>query len=112
MINKIFTKEEKDGEAILKIKGAMSVYEIASIRNELAACFKNHDRVLLDVDEATDCDTAGVQLMLSAFRTAEDTGKTFEVRGASDPVMKSIADLGLQISDLFRNLQSAIKNRK
>ena len=93
-----FTIEKKDGEAILKIKGAMSVYEIANIRDELAACFKSHDRVILDVDEVGNCDTAGVQLMLSAFGTAENTGKTFEVRGASDSVRKSVVDLGLCLS--------------
>ena len=98
MTNNNFTREEKDGEAILKIKGAMSVYEAASIKDELAACFKSHDRVILDVDGVTDCDTAGVQLILSAFRTAENTGKTFEVRGTSDPVRKSTVDLGLRPS--------------
>ena len=96
MTNKTFTIEENDGEAILKIKGAISVYEAVSIRDELAACFKSHDRVILNIDEVTDCDTAGVQLMLSAFRTAENTGKTFEVRGSSDSIMKSIVDLGLR----------------
>ena len=98
MTNETFTREEKDGETILKIKGGMSIYEIANFRDELAACFKGHDKVILGVDEVTDCDTAGVQLMVSAFRTAENTGKTFEVRGASDPVRKSIADLGLRPS--------------
>jgi anti-anti-sigma factor len=93
-----FTKEEKDGEVILKIKSAISVYEVAAIRDELTACFKSHDRVILDVDEVIDCDTAGVQLILSAFRTAENTGKTFEVRGTSDPVRKSTVDLGLRPS--------------
>ncbi len=98
MTDKIFTREEKDGEAILKIKGAMSIYEIANFRDELAACFKSHDKVILDVDEVGNCDTAGVQLMVSAFRTAENAGRTIEVRGASDPVRKSIADLGLRPS--------------
>lgn len=110
MINKTFTREKKDGEAILKIKSAISVYEAADIRNELVTCFKNHDRVILNIDEATGCDTAGIQLMLSASRTARDTGKAFEVRGTSDSVRKSIVDLGLRISDLFCNLQSEIKN--
>jgi anti-anti-sigma regulatory factor len=95
MTNDKFTREEKDGAAILNIKSAMSVYEIASIRDELAACFKSHDKVILDVDEVGNCDTAGVQLMLSAFRMAENAGKTFEVRGASDSVRKSAVDLGL-----------------
>ena len=98
MTNKTFTREEKDGEAILNIKSAMTVYEIAIIRDELAACFKSCDKVILDVDEVDNCDTSGVQLMLSAFRTAENAGKTFEVRGASDPVRKSVVDLGLQLS--------------
>ena len=103
MTNDKFTKEEKDGEAILKIKSAISVYEVAAIRDELTACFKSRDRVILDVDEVTDCDTAGVQLILSAFRTAKDAGKNFDVTGASDCVRKSVVDLGLRISDLFRN---------
>lgn len=77
MTNKTFTREEKDGEAILKIKGGISVYEASVIRDELAACFKSHDKVILDVDEVDNCDTAGVQLMVSAFRTAENTGKSF-----------------------------------
>ena len=98
MTDKIFTKEEKDGETILKINGGLSVYEASVIRDELAACFKSHDKVILDVDEVGNCDTAGVQLMVSAFRTAENAGKTFEVRGASDSVRKSVVDLGLRPS--------------
>lgn len=98
MTDETFTREEKDGEAILKLNGGMSIYEAAAIRDELAACFKNHDKVILDVDEVGNCDTAGIQLMVSAFRTADDTGKTFEVRGMSDSVRKSVVDLGLRLS--------------
>ena len=112
MTNKIFTREEKDGGTILKIKGALSVYEAASIRDELAACFKSYDRVILDLSEITDCDTAGVQLMLSALRTAKDTSKAFEVSETPDSVRKGIVNMGLRIADLFCNSQFEMRNSK
>ncbi len=90
-----FEKEEKDGQAILKIKGALSIYEAASLREELAACLDQYQGLTIDLNEVSDCDTAGLQLLCSARRTAENAGKAFALTGTPEPVHEALSRVGL-----------------
>lgn len=87
--------EDKDEHVLLKIEDAMSVYEAAVVRERLMACLDNCDGLSLDLSELKDCDIAGVQLLYSAKRTAEDQGKYFKVAGASDSVVDALARAGI-----------------
>jgi anti-anti-sigma factor len=90
-----FIREDRDGQAFLGIKGSMSVYEAETLHRELAECFDACDGVVVDLNEVSGCDTAGIQLLCSAQMTAKITGKNFTVTGASPSVMETIVRVGL-----------------
>lgn len=97
-----FIREEKDGQVLLKIEGAMTVYEVVSFRDELADCLKTNDGLILDLDDVKDCDTAGIQLLYSALKTAKDIGKAFTVAGFSNAVeaaMERVSGFGMGFFD-------------
>lgn len=89
------TREDKDGQAFLTIRGPLSIYEVTDIRNELIQCFDNCSTLFLDLDEVTECDTAGVQLLCSARITADRYGKKLGVKQASAAVIDAMVCAGL-----------------
>ncbi len=95
------TGEETQGQTCLKIEGALSVYEVAELREKILAYLEKNKELILDLDEVTECDTAGIQLLYSARKTAEEEGKTFTVTSASDPVFEAITRIGLVSSDVL-----------
>jgi len=97
-----FVREEKDGQVHLKIDGAMTVYEAESFRDELADCLMEYDGLILDLDDVKDCDTAGIQILYSAQKTAKDLGKSFLVAGFSNAVeeaMERVSGFGMGVFD-------------
>jgi len=91
-----FERENKNGYARLKIIGAISVDEAAVFRKELAECLESYDGLILDLNEVSDCDVAGIQLLYSARRSAEKVGKSFKTEGAPLSLLDIIANSGLE----------------
>ncbi len=89
-----FLRENKDGYALLKIDGPMTVNETASIRDELIECLVTYNGLILDLDAVSECDTAGIQLLCSARLTAKETGKSFSVTSASMSSMNTLVRAG------------------
>lgn len=84
------------GEAvILRLDGAMTVYEAQGLRAEMEACLQECTGLTLDLAGVETWDTAGLQLLWSAARTARETGKTFRVEGVSEPLRALAVRLGL-----------------
>jgi anti-anti-sigma factor len=94
-------REEKDGCALVKIAGAMSVYGASDVHEELVACFDAHERLILDLKEVNECDTAAVQLLCSAQKAADATHKTFVIAGASASVLEALARAGMKSEEIF-----------
>jgi anti-anti-sigma factor len=91
----MFEKEEKNGNAVLRIKGSMSVLDIASIHKELLACFDNYNDLTVNLKAVDVCDISGLQLLYSARKTAESMGKIFLVDGESNSIIDTFNRAGL-----------------
>ncbi len=78
-----FMRKQKDGYALLKIQGPMTINEATALHSEMVACFDEHDGLILDLNEVNECDTAGIQLLCSAKLTAKSTGKSFDITSTS-----------------------------
>ncbi|MBN1931969.1 MAG: STAS domain-containing protein [Desulfobacterales bacterium] len=90
-----FTLEEKNEQALLKIEGALTIYEVASLRHELLMCFENYNDLVLDLSNTNDLDTAGIQLICSAQKTAKQTGKTLKITNVSKCFYEAASLIGL-----------------
>jgi anti-sigma B factor antagonist len=95
-----FTTGEKDGRRILKIEGPMTIYEAVDIRDELSRHFEAGGDFNLGLENVTECDTAGVQLLCAAGRTGREEGKAFCIESPSRAVVEAIAEVGLSMGDL------------
>ncbi len=98
-----FTREETDGRLLLKIKGELTVYESEIVRDELLICMSESDSLALDLDNVNECDTAGIQLLCSAKKTAEKSGKYFSLSTISEVVREAAIRIGLNPETDFNN---------
>lgn len=91
--------QDKDGNLLMEIEGFMSAYNVGDLKDRLLTGFTNHQGIILDINGVTECDTLGIQLLLSAGKTAEKLNKTFNVTGDSQPVQDAITGVGLKVEE-------------
>lgn len=91
--------QDKDGNLVMKIEGSLSVYKVGDLKDRLLTGFANHQGVILDINGVTECDTLGIQLLLSARKTAEKLNKTFNVTGDSQSFQDALTGVGLDAED-------------
>ncbi len=97
-----FTREEINGNAVFHMKGAMTVYEAVSLRDAFMESLDAFDVVILDLEKVTELDCAGIQLIVSAKKSAEKSKKTFTVSGFSDAVVKVASRTGFEQCMIFK----------
>ena len=104
-------REDRDGGVVLRIEGPMSVIDIASIYKEIVVCFDEYNHVALDLKGVSDCDISGLQLLCSARKTANSSGKTFSVDDASNSILDTFNKAGLDFEAVLSD-KSKIQNQK
>lgn len=93
-------KDEDKGKP-LKIDGTLTVYEAPEIRKKLLQSFEKENIVTLDLKYVSDCDTAGVQLLYCALRTALKADKKVYVSGISEAIKRAANGIGLELGEFF-----------
>lgn len=81
--------------AALAIGGDMSIYRAAELKQQLLGEIEARDVVQLDLSGVTEFDTAGLQLLVLAARTAQDAGKALHLAATSAAVDDVFDLLGL-----------------
>lgn len=94
-------KEVKDGCAFLTITDTLSIYEVEELSKTMQESLEQYNGLILKLNQVEECDTAGIQLLLSARKTAEKAGKGFEIDGASPELIRVATLLGLNPEALF-----------
>lgn len=72
----------------LALGGNLTIENAVRIREELIRAFRRSDRVVLDVMEDVVADISFMQILCSAYRTASNEKKTFEVDWSAAPGVK------------------------
>lgn len=91
-----FTRKKKDGSAIVKLHGALTVYEAAAIRDELLESLDAHTGLTVDLTDVNEIDVTGVQILHAAGLAAANEKKSISFRGASARTIDVIKMLGLE----------------
>lgn len=86
----------KDGTMVVKIEGSLSAYEVGDLKDRLLTALTHYQTIVLDINGVIECDTLGIQLLLSAGKTAEKLDKTLNVIGDSQAVQDAVAGVGLE----------------
>jgi anti-anti-sigma factor len=84
----------------LAIDGELTIYRAAELKDVLLAPLMRHEALELDLSGVTEIDTAGVQLLLLARRTARAQGRSFGLLNNS-PAVTDVLTL-MNLADEFR----------
>jgi anti-sigma B factor antagonist len=96
-----FETEKTQGKIRLKIQGSLSIYEAAALREELLDRIAGETDLELDLGGVTECDTAGLQLLYAARKTARKRDKHLRVVGAPQAVLDTLRSAGLGPEDVI-----------
>jgi anti-sigma B factor antagonist len=96
-----FETEETQGKIRLKIQGSLSIYEAVALREELLDRIAGETDLELDLGGVTECDTAGLQLLCAARKTAGKRDKHLRVVGAPQTVLDTLRSAGLGPEDVI-----------
>lgn len=77
---------------LLRLEGELGIYRAAELKQQLLA----PEVEVLDLQAVTAIDSAGVQLLLLAKRTAQEEGRALRVGAAGPAVRAALALLGLE----------------
>lgn len=85
----------------LRIEGELTIYRAAELKDTLLAAVAANDTLEIDLSAVEEFDTAGVQLLMLAKRTATATGHTLRLTGHSAPVLDvfELLDLSQHFGD-------------
>lgn len=87
---------EKSGERI-HIRGEMTIYAAAPLKEKLFAALEDESDVCLDLSAVSELDTTGLQLLLLAHHTSTSRGATFSLVRPSDAVNEALGLLRLAL---------------
>lgn len=87
-----------DSSGVLKLSGELRINVADELRAALLDFACTAPTPVVDLSEVTECDTAGLQLLISASRTAEHFAKPFELVGVPAVVLQAGAAIGLSVT--------------
>ena len=98
----------KDESAqVLKVVGTLEIGVAEELHNALREFVGRESRPVVDLSQVDACDTAALQLLCSARKTAEGAGKTFELGGVSAAIRNASAALGLSLAGMKEDAPGA-----
>lgn len=92
---------------VLRIVGALEIGVAEELHRALRDLVGGDSMPVVDLSEVDACDTAALQLLCSARKTAESEGKTFKLGGVSDPIRNASAALGLSLTGAPEDITGA-----
>ncbi|SFI88459.1 anti-sigma-factor antagonist [Bosea sp. OK403] len=75
-----------------------SLRSIRPFHVEVVAAFKSSGDLVIDCSAITACDIAAVQLLVSASKTAADSGRLLRLEGVPEVLSTTLARAGLALS--------------
>jgi anti-anti-sigma factor len=80
----------------LQIDGELGIYRAAEWRDALIAALAEGGDLTLDLTQVTEIDSAGVQLLMAAEKTAQASQRKLHFVGPSAAVLEVFSTLGLE----------------
>ena len=96
------TNSQSEGTSIVKIEGDLVIGCVGQAKPEIVAAFASGDKVLLDLGNLKECDTAGIQLLLMARASARSQNKSLSVTAYSASFQSTLERVGIPV-DLFEH---------
>jgi anti-anti-sigma factor len=92
--------DERNG--VLQLAGELGIDVVEQLHTVLRDFVHTATRPTIDLTQVDTCDSAALQLLCSARKTAECEGKPFELLGLSAAIVETSAALGLSLSSCLK----------
>ena len=89
------------GTDSLQFAGDLDIYHVEAARDALRDWLATQSQLRLDLEGVTNCDAAGLQLLLAARHSATVTGKHLQIAGTAVAVQNCCRQLGLPPETTF-----------
>lgn len=73
----------------------LTIFHVADLRDKLLKTISAEAKPVLDLRDLQECDVAGLQLLVSLIKTANDAGKELRLNNTPDCFRKTAAAVGL-----------------
>lgn len=83
------------GAGVHALSDELTIYRVAQVREELLAALAGGARCF-DLSRVTECDSAGLQLLLALRRSVQAAGGACRFEAVSDPVREAAAVFDVQ----------------
>lgn len=84
-------------KSALDAPGEMTIRQVTALKEDLLSVLeKGKSKVVLKMDAVEQIDTAAIQVLLSAKKTAQKKGREFELQNPSETCQEVAIQLGLE----------------
>lgn len=94
----ICKRNKKNNSVVLAIEGDIFIQDVTALRESILAGLADSPKVVMDLSNVGEIDTAGAQLLLAATRSASDCGKCVLLQGGRQAVSSIEERLGLELA--------------
>ncbi len=77
------------------------IHEVSEIREKILQILTEEDALDLDLGGVTECDAAGIQMLISLIKYGKNRNKTISILNATDTVTKEMSELGFCPDELI-----------
>src|SRR5688500_1340899 len=88
------TKKQKSS-SVFRIQGELTIYRAAALKQELMEFLDENTSIDIDLSEVSEFDSAGIQILLLAKKTALSKEKNLRLVEHSTPVLEGLEPLNL-----------------
>lgn len=94
----ICTKIEQDNTLVLRLEGDLLITDVVALREDILSGLTGSDKIVLDMADVGEIDTAGVQLLLAAVRSADER---LSLRNNEEVLKSASQRIGLNPAEFF-----------
>ncbi|MBN1907801.1 MAG: STAS domain-containing protein [Deltaproteobacteria bacterium] len=90
------------GNKNTEIGSSLTVYNIAELHVKFQELINNADRIDIDLNSITDCDTSGVQLLHSVKKSCLEKNKEISLKNPSAAVHEALNRISTTWDEFFK----------
>lgn len=104
---------EKDGVAVVEIKGRLAAESVEILRNQFLELFTRHRRFVFDLKEMDNLDSTGLGALVFCLKSCTEFNGTLKLANLADkPRMILEITKAYRIFDIYDSLDEAINAAK
>jgi anti-anti-sigma regulatory factor len=93
----------KTGKNNMEIISDLTIFNVANLQDKFAEMVAGEGQIVLDLKDLQECDTAGIQLLVSLKKEAVGCGKEFQVINVPSCFSQTIEAIGFDLNGFTCN---------